>query len=183
LIRHVKIRRSKDKLWGHFWGSLIFMGLSLSIARGSVIESKGEVSVFIGWASVTFCALGVLLAINGLLSRKPFAMEFSPTGFLDHRYFRREIPWEAVLELGTFEYRGSASVKLKLKNDILSKSQLRIKGHIQCFLNRRRGLDVFYMPMFDLDISFPGLLSILEAFLKQYQPKAIIEIPSKYKSE
>lgn len=178
----MKIRRSKDKLWGFFWGNaLFFQGGGIWSVRRGVSETDSEF-IFFGWLGITFGTLGLLIAMNGLLSRKPFAVEFSPTGFVDHRYFRREIPWEAVLELGTFEHRGSASVTLGLEKGTLSKSELRIKGRIQYFLNRRRGSDVFYMPMFDLDIPFQGLLRTIEAFLRQYQPNAVIQIPQKYKA-
>jgi hypothetical protein len=170
---HTVIKRSVPKLIGLVAIIAAFVAISVWMLIGGAVDSRGEVTVYVGWIGTVFFGLCLLVAIHRLIfgHRKP--VELSTLGFWDKRAFAQEVPWSAVSRISVWSHRGSTMLRIQFTDDAILRNQLTPVVNVARWLNTQSGLDGIYVASTDLDISFSELRMLFRKYLSEYNPTAI----------
>lgn len=166
------IRRSVSKLLGLAFILAVFVAIGVWLIQGGAVETRGEISVLIGWLITVFSALGWIVLIQRLIFGHYEPVELSTHGFWDKRALRHEVPWSAVSRLSTWSHRGTSMLRVQLKNDAMEQITLTPTGQITRRLNKPFGLDGIYVGCEDLDISYQELRLLFQRYLSEHSPAA-----------
>jgi hypothetical protein len=167
------IKRSVPKLIGLVAIGAAFVAISVWMLNGGALDSRGEVTVYVGWIGTVFFGLCLLFAIHRLIfgHRKP--VELSTQGFWDKRALAQEVPWSAVSRVSVWSHRGTSMLRVQFTDDAILRNQLTPIVKVTRWLNTPSSIDGIYVASTDLDISFSELRMLFQKYLSEYNPTAI----------
>lgn len=172
-LGQISIRRSLPKSIGLLIVASVFVAIGIWLVRGGAVGTKGTSTIFFGWVTVVFFGICSVLALFRLIFGSNTPVILSPTGFVDKRSFKREIPWSEISHVSVFSYRKTSMIRLQLAYDGIDRLELTWSATITRWLNKPFSLDGLYISSSDLDISFPELWDVTRRYVTEFCPHAL----------
>jgi len=170
------IQKSASKLLRNVAIAATGVPLGMWLIQGGAVDTRGQVSVFLGWIGTPIFGLCLLLGLHRLIFGHIEQVELSPQGFWDKRFFKQEVPWNAVSRISIWSLGGASSLRIQLTRESMRQIKPSPIGRVTSWLNNPFCRDGVSVSSADLRISFSELCALFGEYLSDYNPGAINDI-------
>lgn len=172
----MSIAKSVSKSLGVLMLGLIFVVLGIWLIKGGALESRGQVSVYVGWLVTILSGIRSFQIFIGLILGEKSPFVISSTGLRDSRMFSGEISWSAISCISTCKQWGSSAVRLDVKKECLRNLKLGPLARMWRMMNLLVGFKDIYISSNELDISFKELQARIVKYATVHNPDIQINV-------
>jgi len=161
----VEIEASLAKMLGLTAMALVMTALSVTVALPLLPNvAPGSLAQFVGRVGTVFFAACTLLALWRALTMRGPVVTITPEGILDRRIAAKLIPWSAVNDIGTWEYRKQRVMVVAVDPAVEAGLNLTRIARWTRDANRALGADGLCVTAQGLNIDFDELLETSLAY-------------------
>lgn len=170
-----RVGRSVFKTAGAFATVVGLVAIGVWLIQGGAVDSRGEISVFVGWLTTIVCGIGLLILFGRLLFGGRYPLQLSAQGFLENSLLKKEVPWNAVSRISIVSNRRTPLLRIQISDQDFLNQHLTFLGRVTRCLNYPFGRDEIYVSSVGLDASFSELSKLFRTHLAEFNPSAVDE--------
>jgi hypothetical protein len=129
-----------------------------------------EEAAIMGWIGAVFFALCTVLALWRLFTERGPVITISPQGIRDTRITDEFIPWSAITNISTWEFRNQKAMVLAVKPDIEDRLGLTRAARWTRSANRALGADGLCITASGVKIDYDALLQTTRDYAGAKRP-------------
>ena len=173
-----EIRQSPGRLLMLALIGLFLVGLSIMLVLGYAKETRmGALSVPVGWAGLVFFGAALAVTLKRLLQGSRVVISLSPSGLRDVRVAEKEIPWGAVMAVGTWEMSRQKVMVVQVPPEVEADLGLTFIARKTRAMNAKLGADGLAISAQGTKVDHETLLALTLAYLEQYRKPGSSEPP------